>query len=323
MENVTAAERVLDLMIALINVRIKMTREQIRQKVNGYQGKDDAAFERMFERDKDLLRDLGVPLVTVRDAVHEDDVGYRIDVEAYRVPDADFTPQELGILALAGSVHAEAAWRAQADRGVTKTRGLGSAEEPATLPLRLALRIPEDSFEVILEAIESHRQISFTYSALKSPLNTRKVEPWRVVNRQHGWYLIARDLDREAPRAFRLSRIVGAVNPVGAPGAYDIPAEINVEEILGMGGGGLLELRVALAPERAALLRARGRAAGTTTLPGEAHPRDVVALEAAYGPALVQELASYGADLVVLEPPELRAAVIERFAEIQEVRDGG
>nr|NLD40831.1 WYL domain-containing protein [Actinomycetales bacterium] len=318
-ENISAAERVLDLMIALINSPTRMTRNQIRRQVRGYRG-DEAAFERTFARDKDLLRTLGIPLVTERDVVHEDDVGYRIDVEAYRVPEVSFTPQELGVLALASSVHQDATWRSLADTGTAKALGLGPATGEQAPPLRVQLREPEAAFDTILEAIESRRTIEFDYAARTSARARRTVEPWRLVARRHGWYLLGLDRDRGAARAYRLSRIEGRVQPAGEPGAFEPPAEIDPEQVFG-NPPHLVRVRLALAPDRAALIRARGTLEGTLTLDGETQPRDVVVLEAPDEPALTEELAGYGADAVVLDPPELRDAVLARLRSAAEVAD--
>lgn len=318
-EYISAAERVLDLMIALINSPTRMTRHQIRTRVRGYRG-EDAAFERTFERDKDLLRSLGIPLVTERDAVHEDDVGYRIDVDAYRVPEVGFTPQELGVLALASSVHDDAAWRSLADTGAAKVLGLGPATGESAPPLRLQLREPEGSFDTILEAIEERRVVGFDYAARTSGRAHRTVEPWRLVARRHGWYLLGWDRNRQAPRAFRLSRIEGQVDASGEPGVFTPPPEIDVEGLFGEPAAPI-RVRVALVPERAGLLRARGIPAGQTTLAGEDRVRDVVVLEALDEPALVEELAGYGPDAVVLDPPDLRSRVIERLRAAGEVSD--
>ena len=57
-------ERLLSLVICLLATRRPLTAEQIRQAVPGYDRGGDEAFKRMFERDKDELRDLGMPLET-------------------------------------------------------------------------------------------------------------------------------------------------------------------------------------------------------------------------------------------------------------------
>src|SRR5450759_3426306 len=95
-------ERLLDLVIALVNTSNRMTKAQIRRSVAGYDAAPSVeAFERMFERDKDALRELGIPIETVTDAAHGDDVGYRVDLDAYALSPIELTPAQNGVLGLA------------------------------------------------------------------------------------------------------------------------------------------------------------------------------------------------------------------------------
>ena len=62
-DSIPQAERLLNLVIALVNTTAPMTKEQVRASVAGYDdGASTEAFERRFERDKDILRDLGVQI---------------------------------------------------------------------------------------------------------------------------------------------------------------------------------------------------------------------------------------------------------------------
>ena len=132
-EQIHPAERLLNLVIALVNTAGRMTKEQIRSSVAGYaDASTDDAFERMFERDKDSLRELGIPVLTVAGSGHSDDIGYRIDQEAYALPPVDLTAGELGVLSLAVQFWQDKALRTDAARALTKLRAVGSA--PAGAP---------------------------------------------------------------------------------------------------------------------------------------------------------------------------------------------
>lgn len=309
MTKASATERVLDLMIALVNTRTRMSKEQIRRSVHGYVG-DAAAFERTFERDKDLLRSMGIPLVVERSAVHEDEVGYRIDMDAYRVPTASFTPEELGVLALAGSLYRDSAWRSAAHRGVTKVRGIGPVAEEAAPPLQLTLRAPGEAFETVGEAIERRALLRFDYEPLGAATATREVEPWRLVARTRNWYLLGKDVNRDAPRSFRLSRIRGAIEFMSPPGAFAAPSREELETALAGSQPEPVSVVLAIVPERAALLRARGRMSGTE---GE---RDIVEIDSYDATLMIEEITSYGPDVVVLAPADVRSAVIERLSAL-------
>src|SRR5689334_25021005 len=91
-------ERLLNLVICLLSTRRPLTKAQIRQAVPQYaENTSTEAFERMFERDKDELRDLGIPLATsFEDPLFEDEVGYRVDRDAYALPEVSFEPDEIG-----------------------------------------------------------------------------------------------------------------------------------------------------------------------------------------------------------------------------------
>ncbi len=311
-EKVEAAERVMDLLIALLNTRTRMSKAQIRRAVRGYHG-DARAFERTFERDKDLLRTIGVPIVTERDLVHEDDVGYRIDLESYAHPAQEFTPEEIGVLSLAASVFSDAQWRSVAGRGVTKVRGFGPGVPHDAPPVRLAIRPPEAAFEAITEAMARRRAVQFSYTPLGAPRRRRRVQPWRVLARNRAWYLVGFDLDREATRAFRLSRIHGPVVAVGEEGAYEIPDHVDVGELLTRQRAEPVTFRLAVAPGRADLLRARAATAGTLA------ERDVLTVTTTEVLPFLDEVAGYGPDVVLLEPAEYREHLVEAFEALAEV----
>ncbi len=312
----SAAERVLDLLIALLNTRTRMSKQQIRRMVRGYHG-DDRAFERTFERDKDLLRSMGVPIVVERDPAHEDDVGYRIDLERWTLPEVTFTPEEIGVLSLAATVYNDAQWRAVAGRGVTKVRSLGPGTREEAPPVMLTLRVPEEAFDVLQDAVARRIVVEFDYVPLRSPRARRRVQPWRVLARNRAWYVVGLDEARGAPRAFRLSRISGPVRLAGQPGGFEVPDHVDVAALLSGPAAAPEEVRVAVAPERAQLLRARAVRIGAV---GD---RDVLSLTTTEPQRLADEIATHGPDAVLLEPAEYRERVVRGFAALLEVGHAG
>ncbi|UNX53197.1 WYL domain-containing protein [Georgenia sp. TF02-10] len=342
-QRVEAAERLLDLVIALTHTPRWMTKQQIRSQVNGYADAASAeAFERMFERDKDLLRELGVPLVLVRDPAHDDDLGYRVDTEGYTLPPVSFTPAEVGVLSLAAEVWQDAALHASARRAMTKLRAVGPAPDPgAHTGLALRVRGPEPAFGPLLAAIDARQAVTFTYRAASTgQVTTRTVEPWRILSRDRGWYLLGRDTDRQAPRAFRLSRIQGRVRPTGPAGAFTVPADVDVTALLpARSPAGLA--RLAVLPDRAAALRARavpdGAAPGRAVVGPDRRGADETPAPAGEGPLTdrdlltvpfsdleiaAEEIATYADGVLVLDPPELRAAVVRRLRAVTALDDG-
>lgn len=316
------AERLLNLVIALVNTSAAMTKQQVRSGVNGYgDAPSTEAFERMFERDKDTLRALGIPIVTVDAGGHSDEVGYRIDNDAYALGPVDLTPAELGVVALAAQLWSDKTLRTDMSRAMTKLRaaGAGEAATDAVAGLAPRVRAAGDAYVPLLEAVSERRDVSFRYRAASTgQVLTRHVEPWRIAARGSGWYLVGFDRARGAARVFRLSRIAGRVRVGARPGAFDVPAEVDVDAMLGERVGVPRRAVLAVVPERAQALRARAlRAGGPEDVPcaGRAEERrDLVEVEFRSLSAFADEVAAYGAAVVVLEPADLRADVVRRLS---------
>jgi proteasome accessory factor B len=330
-DQIHPAERLLNLVIALVNTAGRMTKEQIRSTVAGYaDATSDDAFERMFERDKDSLRELGIPVLTVAGGGHSADVGYRIDQEAYALPPVDLTAGELGVLSLATQFWQDRALRTDAARALTKLRAVGSEPAGTDLVAGLAPRVRPagDAFGPLLDAVQARRAVTFTYRAANTgEVRERTLEPWRLLARGGGWYVVGRDRDRDAPRSFRLSRIQGRVQVVGAPDAYTIPADLDAGAVLGDRPDGPVRTAVlALRPERASALRARavdgpGAGAGADEAPDAPDPRpaagltdrDLVRVPFTSVSETADEIAGYADAVVVLGPEDLRASVLRRL----------
>ncbi|MFI2295512.1 helix-turn-helix transcriptional regulator [Isoptericola sp. NPDC019571] len=324
------AERLLNLVIALVNTSASMTKQQVRAGVAGYgDAPSTEAFERMFERDKDTLRALGIPIVTVDAGGHSDEVGYRIDNDAYALGAVDLTPAELGVVALAAQLWSDKTLRTDMSRAMTKLRAAGAGEVAGDAVAGLAPRVRAagDAYVPLLEAVSERRDVSFRYRAASTGQElTRHVEPWRIAARGSGWYLVGFDRARGAARVFRLSRISGKVRVGSQAGAFDVPDAVDVDAMLGERVGALQRARLAVVPERAQALRARavpatdgGDAADHENggdggrRGGRRDGRDLLEVEFRSLSAFADEVAGYGPAVVVLEPPQLRADVLRRL----------
>ncbi len=304
--SIPAHERLLDLIIALAQSRAPMTRAQIRRQVNGYTHDDGdarttAAFERMFERDKETLKELGIPLVTVHGTGHYDDIRYQIDLEEYTLPDVEFSAAELGVLAVASHVWDGSVLARQARRGLTKLQGATLVPAETGFSPAVRLHEPDAALPDLIEAITARHVVTFTYAAASTGVQTqRNVEPWQLTVKDQGWYLRGWDRDREAGREFRLSRITSRVKLQDLPFTGPAPQVVDDEtdhEIA----------RLAILPGAAALLRARGQYAGTR---GD---RDLIDLPVADLTSFAGEIATYGAAVLALGPPRLRELVIGKL----------
>ncbi|MEU2201109.1 WYL domain-containing protein [Isoptericola sp. NPDC019482] len=320
------AERLLNLVIALVNTSASMTKQQVRAGVAGYgDAPSTEAFERMFERDKDTLRALGIPIVTVDAGGHSDEVGYRIDNDAYALGAVDLTPAELGVVALAAQLWSDKTLRTDMSRAMTKLRAAGAGEVAADAVAGLAPRVRAagDAYVPLLEAVSERRDVSFRYRAASTGQElTRHVEPWRIAARGSGWYLVGFDRARGAARVFRLSRIAGKVRVGSQAGAFDVPEAVDVDAMLGERVGALQRAVLAVVPERAQALRARAALPADRAATGEGADgagrgrhdgRDLLEVEFRSLSAFADEVAGYGPAVVVLEPAQLRADVLRRL----------
>ncbi|MBO1750414.1 WYL domain-containing protein [Actinotalea sp. BY-33] len=326
-DSLPPAERLLNLVIALVNTSGRMTKEQIRRSVAGYDATGSVeAFERMFERDKDTLRELGVPVVTVANAAHGDDQGYRVDTDAYALPPMDLSAAQLGVLALAAEFWQGQTLSSDAARALTKLRVVGatpgSTDTVAGLSPRMHPAGP--ALVPLLDAAQERRRVQFTYRAASTgEVRRRRVEPWRIVAARGGWYLVGHDLDRGAPRVFRLSRIDGSVRTLGAPGAFEVPADADPRALVDSAQARETRVAVlAVAQDRAGALRARAHPEPPEA-PARPVPRgmDLIAVPYDRTAALADEITGYTDAVVVLEPPPLREAVVARLRAAVEMGD--
>ncbi len=308
-------ERLLNLVICLLATRRWLTKEQIRAAVPQYQAcESDEAFDRMFERDKEDLRELGVPLVTGSDSAwFEDEVGYRVDRAAYALPEIDLSAEEAAVLGLAGRVWQQASLAGPAARALVKLRALGVATDDDTLVgVEPRVRTVEPAFQPLYAATRDRAPVRFSYRKPDGTASPRVVEPWAVMSRSGRWYLVGRDRDRDAPRAFRLSRVEGAVRRAGAPGTVQVPDDVDPRRQL-LGGFEREDdgrtATVLVAPGRGAFLRRRAQVSAT-----DEAGWDTVTVPVRDVEELAEELCGYGDAVVALDPPDLRDAVVRRLS---------
>ena len=203
-------ERLLNLVICLLGARRPVSRAALREGIPGYgEAASDDAFERMFERDKDELRQMGIPIDTIVNSQGEVE-GYLIDEDAYAMPAIDFDAAERAVLGLAARVWSEAALTAEAGAALRKIEAATGNRWSPLLPGRPGTG--EEGLPVLWEAIRSRTVVRFAYLARgRAVAEERTVEPWATAHRAGAWYLVGRSRERDAGRVFRLSRIQGSV----------------------------------------------------------------------------------------------------------------
>ena len=306
-------ERLLSLVVCLLSARRYLTATQIRAAVPGYPESFEA-FKRMFERDKDELRELGIPLETGTNSVSDEEAGYRISRQAYQLPEVRLEPDEAAVLGLAARVWRRAELAGAAEGALLKLRAAGIDAEDLTQPgIEPRVHTPEAAFGPIWEAVRDRRPVTFGYRAAgRSTAQRRRLEPWGVVNRRGKWYVVGRDSDRSAERVFRLDRIDGPVSFTGPAGTVTVPAGTDVRAAVRAWDSDPPPRRTCRLAVRAGAgygLRRHALAIEPDHRPGW----DLVELNFSDAGWWSEQIASFGADAVVLEPADLRDAVIGRL----------
>lgn len=302
---INRAERLLDLVAALLDARRPLTREEIEREVPGYEGGPEAR-RRNFERDKELLRAMGIPIrVEPLDPLYPDHGdGYRIHPEEYALPDPGLTTEELAALNLAASLV-----RVEGGAAVEAIWKLGGAPTGEAAVDSVVALPGSDHIATLWEAAAERRVASFRYRD-----EARRLEPWRVEFRNGRWYVTGRDLDRGAKRQFRLDRIDGAVE-LGDPGAFERPPEAREDATTRPWEMGDEEPVIAHVAVDAEQVPEAERRAGSGAVV-ERRPDGSVVLELAvsHREAFRTFVLGFLDRAEVLDPPELRNDVV-RWAE--------
>jgi proteasome accessory factor B len=330
---VPVEERLFSLVLALLATESGLTKNEILSTVQGYRqkyrsGGDNANLERQFERDKDDIRDLGVPLETVDspgDAGNNQTLRYRIPRGAYELPsDISFSPDETTLLNLAAMVWREGSLSGESRRALLKLRSLGVTADEPVLGYAPRVRLRDAAFEPLSAALEKHLIVRFPYlKPGEDHAREREVIPLALVQYQGRWHLSAEEVTpavEGARKTYLLRRIVGPVElgkPAPArPGDHAAAALAGLEEVWERG---VAEVEVTCNSDAATRLSNRRGTERLTpeTDEGEARLRlHFVDLE-----ILADELAGFGPEVLVVSPPELRDAVIARLERT--VRDHG
>ena len=308
-------ERLLSIVVLLLSTRRYLTAEEIRAAVSGYPEQNDA-FKRMFERDKEELRELGIPLETGMNNALDEEPGYRITKQDYELPEIRLEADEAAVLGIASRVWQSAELAGAAAGALLKLKAVGPPdleEDDKRRPgIEPRLTTQEPAFGALWEAVRDRRPVTFSHTASgRTGAIKRELEPWGVVNRRGRWYVAGHDRTRNATRVFRLSRIIGPVKMAGPAGSVTVPPGVDVRELV-------KDWDVTPARDNTAVLRVRQNAGfGLRRWADEVAPDeagwDRVTVSFADVPWYADYLASFGPDVMVLEPPDLREAVIRRL----------
>ncbi|MDX2917139.1 MULTISPECIES: YafY family protein [Streptomyces] len=312
---IAKAERLMNLALCLLGTRRPLSKRELRGSIEAYleAGSDDS-FNRMFERDKDDLRELGLVIETVENL--DGDTGYLARRDSNRLPPITLDAEEAAALGLAAKVWQQARLAGAASGALQKLRAAGMPEAEDAYEVHSALepRIPvhEAAFEPLMLACRDRRPVTFDYRKANSArAEQRQVEPWTLECWRGHWYLAGWDRERGAERVFRLSRITGKVRSrAGAFGA-EVPDVVTVRETVESWAGetATRTARIRLRAGAGYPLRSRATAVRER---GDGWDE----LEIPYGHGLDAWLVEFGPDVVVEEPADLRADVVDRLRAV-------
>lgn len=350
---IAKAERLMNLALCLLGARRPLTKRELRTSIEAYveafgaestaSGGDDS-FNRMFERDKDDLRELGLVIDTVEGL--DGDIGYLARRDSNRLPPIALDAAEATALGLAARVWQQARLAGAASGALQKLHAAGgmpqSAGEQAADPSNslvdeggsyaadspraghdgapvlpqstLEPHIParEAAFEPLMLACRDRRLVVFDYRKSNAALpERRQVEPWTLECWRGHWYLAGHDRTRGAERVFRLSRITGPVRSRTGGFTAPVPDQVTIREAVERWAGEIASRSARIRLRHGSGYPLRARATEVRELPD-----GWTELEVPYGHGLDAWLAEFGPEVVVLEPAELRADVVDRLRAV-------
>ena len=305
-------ERLLNLVGLLLETDRPLTFEEIRRLLPAYGGDNLDSAKRKFERDKDVLREYGVPLEMEATDVWDVEQGYTIPKDRYYLPEIGFTPEEVTALFVAAQSASEETAAAAGIRKLLYGADGGVLAGAGTGPLVAGSDTRGARVIAAADAAGAHRRIRFGYRTSQGATSDRDVDAYGVVFRGGHWYLVGRDREREAVRAFRLSRCTTELEAVG-DGSAPPEGFSAIDHVEAGPWQDLAEDRalVAVAPGTVVLVE--------STFPGveRRSARDdgwiLLAIPAADEQALASMLLQFGADVEAIEPQTLRNEVIRRL----------
>lgn len=300
-------ERLINLTLGLLSSKRYLTKNEIFRNIAGYSGSPET-MERMFERDKDELRGLGIEIeVGQIDPLFEDEQGYLIRSSDIQIQPEEFSKEELFLMAMAGNLWKESALSGISDNALIKVASLdgGVGFNNVALPLIEDEKFNIGLFEKIIEAIQIDKYLTFVYKSKE-----RIVAPYGLKNTKGFWYLIAQEKDEEI-KVFKLIRIESKIAILDREKNFTKPENFAMN----------LYLESALREDqREAILRIReskvnnlrSRGAVTDSTDGW----DTLKIVFDDLNDFTKEILWYGDDIYVVSPNDLRDEIIKNLKQV-------
>jgi proteasome accessory factor B len=315
--NVNPEDRLFHLILALMATKHGLTKDQILTTVRGYREDTEAgmsreSIERRFERDKDSLRDLGIPLEAVippEDDGNNKNTLYRISKGEYEIPHGiSFSQRDVALLNLAAAIWREGSLSRDAHNARIKIASFGAVVDEPLLGFAPLVSTREPALNPLREAIEQNRTVSFDYLKPGDPrASQRHVSPWALVNHEGRWHLYGEEGGK--PKTFLLRRITSSVvltAQKSTPSPVDAAA-VALKELKDLKANQVALLAVAPGSHAYPVLIARG---------GDPVEGNLLRVHYTDVDIFAQELTALGKDVKVQEPPQLRDRVIQNLKQL-------
>ena len=301
------SERLVNLTIALLATKRYLTKSEIFRTVEGYEGAPEA-MERMFERDKDDLRSLGISIeLGTFDPIFEDEAGYRITPSSYQLNLGELDGIDIALLSLAASAWSGAALERESTSALIKLASLGIDSDSEALSLLTPqVNGTDQNFALITDAIVRRSEIEFEYVSSDLSKQVRKISPYSLRGKSGSWYLVGLDPEKSSTRTFRLDRIVSEVSVSKKVNSYEIPDALPEQDTSEITEQAILRVR-----------KSRGhQLRSLSTLIEAGEEWDEITLPILDLSWLVRTILWHRDDVIALQPQALRTRVIDSLKEL-------
>ena len=294
-------ERLINLTLALLSSKRYLTKSEIFKNVAGYSGSAET-MERMFERDKDDLRNLGVRIeVRALDPLFEDDQGYLIDSKTFQINPNDFSKEEILLLTMAANLWHGSALQHDSKAALLKIQSLDGlvATNTVTSPV---VEDSEDSKKLLLifDAVERFVSLEFEYKG-----TVRQVKPYGIYTRRGFWYLAAQEND--VVKSFKVIRIGEQIKVTSKSQGFTKPPEFKLSTFIeGLNAPTTSKAEVRIRKNQALALRKRFKVEEIDS------DWDQVFIDYIFEEDLIESLLWYGSNVVVISPQTIRDQIINR-----------
>ncbi|MDE0170354.1 MAG: WYL domain-containing protein [bacterium] len=302
-------ERLINLLAFLLDSDRPVTAPRIRQKVAGYGNRSDQAFHRMFERDKDSLRRLGISMELQPTDAWEVEWGYVIPDENYRTIDPGLTEEERTALALAVHMVRSGGWPAGSD-ALLKLGGARFVESGT--PVGADLGLGSSMLGLVFESVLDRAMLRFVYRG-----RSRTLAPYGMRHQRGHWYFAGAEPGHpDGARTYRLDRAT-EMEVVGPPGAFERPQDFSARDILSSlpweQGSKQSVARVRWDPDVAWWAENRFPDARVV----DRGPEGSMVMDIPYSvkDSFIELILDMDDAAVILDPPDLRAEIVRRVRE--------